>query len=134
MQKDNDIKNKFIVDESFKSDQLNQLAGRLLNWAKVTKKGEIIIHNDGSLSPDDKLRIALVARYIGHYLSGEIPESIKLVELKAIINETTQATGSRISKLEKKDKFARKVKYGTYAVRPHKIEEFITKLESRFNK
>ncbi|MCP6720415.1 MAG: hypothetical protein KJI72_03830 [Patescibacteria group bacterium] len=133
MQKNTDIKNRFIVDEDLlEKDSLNQLTEKLLKWVKVTKKGEIIFQPKGQLlSPDNKLRFALIARYIGHCFSKEISAELKVVELRNIINESSEATGSRMSKLGKKEGFARKIRYGTYAVRPHQIKEFIEEMESK---
>ncbi len=133
MQKKMDIKDRFIVDgDSFDRDYLEQLTERTLKWVKVTKKGEIVFQKEGHrLSQDNKLKFALVARYIGHQFLEGISAELRLIELRNVINESSEATGARMSRLDKKEGFARKAGYGVYVVRPHQVEKFIEEMESK---
>lgn len=131
MKNDNDIKNLLIINEDNYSKQIvEKFAERLIKYAKITKDGDIIIL-DSSLSPDDKLRIALVLRFIAHTFDNSIPETITLKELANLLSERLEAVGSRLSKIIKNENFAKKVKKGVYLVQYFVIDKLLTDLENK---
>lgn len=131
MKNDNDIKNLLIVDgDNYSKQIMEELAGRLIKYAKISKNGDIIIL-DNSLSPDDKLRIALVLRFIAHTFDDTISETITLKELSNLLSERLEAVGSRLSQVMKKENFAKKVNKGVYIVQHFVIDKFLTDLENK---
>lgn len=133
MKNDNDIKNLLIVDSDNYSKQImEEFAKKLIKYAKISKKGDIIIL-DNSLSPDDKLRVALVLRFIAHTFDNNIPETITLKELANLLSERLEAVGSRLSQVIKKENFAKKVKKGIYSVQYFVIDKFLIDLENKKN-
>lgn len=131
MKNDNDIKNLLIVDgDNYSKQIVEEFAKRLIKYAKISKNGDIIIL-DSSLSPDDKLRIALVLRFIAHTFDEAIPETITLKELSNLLSERLEAVGSRLSQVMKKENFAKKVKKGVYIVQHFVIDKFLTDLENK---
>ncbi|MDP3014428.1 MAG: hypothetical protein Q8M92_09315 [Candidatus Subteraquimicrobiales bacterium] len=131
MEDGNDIKNLLIVDGgNYSSQMVEKFARRLIKFAKISKNGDIIIL-DGSLSPDDKLRIALVLRFIAHTFNDAIPETITLKELTNLLSERLEAVGSRLSKIIKNENFAKKISKGVYSVQYFVIDKFLTDLENK---
>jgi len=133
MKNDNDIKNLLIVDgDNYSKQMMEEFAKKLIKYAKISKNGDIIIL-DSSLSPDDKLRIALVLRFIAHTFDDTIPETITLKELANLLSERIEAVGSRLSKIMKNENFAKKTKKGVYVVQHFVIDKFLTDLENKKN-
>jgi len=131
MKNDNDVKNLLIVDgDNYSRQTMEELAKRLIKYAKISKNGDIIIL-DSSLSPDDKLRIALVLRFIAHTFDDTILETITLKELANLLSERIEAVGSRLSKIIKNENFAKKTKKGVYVVQHFVIDKFLTDLENK---
>ena len=131
MKNDNDVKNLLIVDgDNYSRQTMEELAKRLIKYAKISKNGDIIIL-DSSLSPDDKLRIALVLRFIAHTFDDTILETITLKELANLLSERIEAVGSRLSKIIKNENFAKKTKKGVYVVQHFVIDKFLTALENK---
>lgn len=130
MSDDRDIKRLLIVDDADYSKQMaEKLAERIIKYAKISKKGDIIIL-DNTLSPDDKLRLALTLRFIAHTFDSNISETITLKELAILLSERLEAVGSRLSKIMKNENFAKKIKRGIYSVQYFVIDKFITNLEN----
>lgn len=133
MKNDNDVKNLLIVDgDNYSKQTMEELAKRLIKYAKISKNGDIIIL-DSSLSPDDKLRISLVLRFIAHTFDDTILETITLKELANLLSERIEAVGSRLSKIIKNENFAKKTKRGVYVVQHFVIDKFLTDLENKKN-
>lgn len=131
MKNDNDIKNLLIVDgDNYSKQMMEEFAKKLIKYAKISKSGDIIIL-DRSLSPDDKLRIALVLRFIAHTFDDTIPETITLKELANLLSERLEAVGSRLSQIMKKENFAKKVNKGVYMAQHFVIDKFLTDLENK---
>jgi len=131
MKNDNDIKNLLIVDgDNYSRQIMEEFAKKLIKYAKISKNGDIIIL-DNSLSPDNKLKIAFVLRFIAHTFDNNIPETITLKELANLLSERLEAEGTRLSQIMKKENFAKKVKKGVYLVQYFVIDKFITDLENK---
>lgn len=131
MKNDNDVKNLLIVDgDNYSKEVIKKITERLIKYGKISKKGDIIII-ESSLSPDDKLRIALVLRFIAHTFDNDIPETITLKELANLLSERMEAVGSRLSKIMKNENFAKKITKGVYLVQYFVIDKFLTNLENK---
>jgi hypothetical protein len=131
MENDNDIEKQLIVDdENYSKERAKKIAEKIIKYGKITKKGEILIL-DNSLSPDDKLRLSLVLRFIAHIFNSEIPEAITLKELSLILSERLEAVGSRLSQIIKNENFARKFKKGVYVAQYFAIDKFLESLNKK---
>lgn len=131
MKNDNDIKNLLIIDgDNYSRQVMEEFARKLIKYAKISKNGDIIIL-DSYLSPDDKLRISLVLRFIAHTFDDTIPKTITLKELSNLLSERLEAVGSRLSQIMKKENFAKKVNKGVYMVQHFVIDKFLTDLENK---
>lgn len=130
MTHDKDIKSLLIVDDADYSKQMaEKFAEKIIKYAKISKKGDIIIL-DNLLSPDDKLRLSLTLRLIAHTFDNNIPETITLKELAGVLSERLEAVGSRLSKIMKNENFAKKVKKGVYSAQYFVIDKFLNNLEN----
>lgn len=130
MSNEKDIRNQFIVDEEqYTKDKVQKYAEKALKYAKIAKNGQILIENH-ALPTDDKIKLCLVVRYIAHSFDDQIPVSASLSEIQKIVQESTEAVGSRLSQIVKSG-FAKKLERGIYQVMPHKIEGFLDQLDNR---
>lgn len=128
MENDNDISKQLIVDdENYSIERAKKMAEKIVKYGKITKKGDILII-DNSLSPDNKLRLSLVLRFIAHIFNNDIPETITLKELSIILSERLEAVGSRLSQIIKKELFAKKVEKGVYMAQHFAIDKFLDNL------
>lgn len=131
MENDKDIEKMLIVDEGEYSQSLNKrLAEKIIKYVKISKNGDIIIL-DNTLSPDDKLRLALAVRFIAHSFDNSIPETITLKELTILLSERLEAVGSRLSKIIKNENFAKKIKKGIYSAQYFVLDKYLTGLENK---
>jgi len=123
-----DLKNKFIVDESHVRQNTERFIEKALKYGRVSKGGDMII-DKAHLSQDNTLRLALVLRYLGHSLDETIPETVRPSELTKVMGERIESVGSRLSQLAKNG-FVKKSGYGQYVVQPYKVEKFLDDLEA----
>ncbi|MFA5961312.1 MAG: hypothetical protein WC848_01345 [Parcubacteria group bacterium] len=127
MTNEKEIENMFIVDENeYTKEKVKKYAEKALKYAKIAKNGQILIENN-ELPSDEKIKLCLVVRFIAHNFDSGIQSSATLSEIQKIIQERTQATGSRLSKIVRSG-FAKKIERGVYQVMPHKIEFFLDNL------
>jgi hypothetical protein len=123
-----DIKKKFIVEESDIRQDTEKLIEKALNYGRVSKNGDIIIDKN-KLSQDNTVRLALVLRFLAHSIDETISESIRPTELTKVLGERVESVGSRLSQLAKVG-FAKKSSYGQYVVHHYKVEKFFDELDS----
>jgi hypothetical protein len=118
----NDIVNKFIVDETqYTSEKVQKYAEKALKYARITKDGKILFENN-NIASIDKLRISLAVRFIGHSFDHNIPDTLSANEAKSILShESDDAIRARMSQLMKEG-FAKKEGPGVLRIYPHKIE------------
>ncbi|MDD4411835.1 MAG: hypothetical protein PHO58_05020 [Bacilli bacterium] len=129
MKNENDIKNSFIVDEDvYTKEKVKKYAEKALEYAKITKDGQVLIENH-NIPSDEKIKLCLVVRFIAHNFDSKISSSVTLSEMQKIIQESTEAVGSRLSKIVKLG-FAKKIERAVYQVMPHKIEIILDDLSS----
>lgn len=123
------IAKEFIVnEEDYSKSWAEKIAERALKHMKISKEGKPLIENDAA-SPDEKLKLALVGRFIAHSFSEEIPSEVTIKEVEDVLpNESYYAVGARMSKIANSG-FATKKGRGKYVVQPYKIEPFLDSLE-----
>src|SRR3989344_4887075 len=124
-----DIKSQFIVSAEVSAQRIEELAKRALTYGRITEAGLVVI-DDKSLTQDDKLRLALVIRFIASKLDDSISPTLRPLELVDVLHERLEAVGSRLSKLAKNG-FAKRVEHGQYSVLPYRIEVFLDGLDMR---
>ncbi|MHA1657851.1 MAG: hypothetical protein ACTSUT_01850 [Promethearchaeota archaeon] len=131
MKNDKEIKDLLFIDEDNCSEiMMRQFAEKVIKYAKITKRGDIIFLNN-TLSQDDKLRLSIVLKFIAHTFDNNILETITLKEVSELLSERIEAVGSRLSKAIKEENFAKKIKKGVYKVQYFVIDKFLTDLENR---
>lgn len=123
-----ELKNKFIVDETTTRKDTEQLIEKALKYGRVSKSGDIII-DQVKLSQDNILKLALVLRFLAHGIDESITESLRPTELTKVMGERVESVGSRLSQLAKSG-FAKKSGYGQYIVHNYKVDKFLDELES----
>ena len=129
MKNEKEIRNSFIVDEeSYTKEKVQKYAEKALKYAKITKNGQILIENH-NLPSDEKIKLCLAVRFIAHNFDKDIQSSVTLSEMQKIIQESTEAVGSRLSKIVRSG-FAKKIERAVYQILPHKIETFLDNLSS----
>lgn len=129
MKNENDIRNSFIVDEdAYTKERVKKYAEKALKYAKITKDGQILIENY-NLPSDEKIKLCLAVRFIAHNFDNKISPSVSLSEMQKIIQESTEAVGSRLSKIVKSG-FAKKIERAVYQIVPYKIEIILDNLSS----
>lgn len=126
---ENSMKNQFIVSDDQYSGNIDVLAKRVLVYGKITEK-EQFIFLDKSLSGNNMIKLALVIKFIANAYNNKIPVFIRPTELTDATGQRTEAIGSILSNLVKKEGFAKKISRGQYVVCDHKIESFLNLLES----
>ena len=133
MMNDDDIEKQLIVNsDDYSKDRARKIASRLIKFGKISKTGDIILIGT-SLSPDDKIRLSLVLRFIAHIFNDQIPETITLKELTGVLSERMEAVGSRLSQIIKNENFAKKIMKGEYIVHNFMIDRFLINLEDKDN-
>lgn len=123
-----ELKRKFIVDESDIRQDTEKLIEKALKYGRVSKNGDIIVDKN-KLSQDNTTRLALVLRFLAHGIDETIPESIRPTELTKVLGERVESVGSRLSQLAKAG-FAKKSGYGQYVVHHYKVDKFLDELDS----
>jgi len=123
-----DLRSKFIVDEESVKKSTTQLIEKALKYGRVSKNGDVII-DQSNLSQDNKLKLALILRFLAHSLDETISESVRPTELTRIMGERIESVGSRLSKLAKEN-FVKKSGYGQYVVQHYRIQKFFDDLEN----
>lgn len=126
-----DVSGLFFVDaEDYSKKQVEDLARRILPFAKMSRTGGVFIENN-SLPPVLKLKLALACRFIANVLDEKISSNMTITELNVILpNESPKAISARMSDLSKKAGFTKKAGVGSFAIYPHKIGTIIEELEN----
>jgi hypothetical protein len=125
-----ELKEKFIVDEEIDEKRIEELVERALLFCKVTKNGSIIIEST-ELSSPEKIKLALVARFLANKLDSSISPEVNGDELSSSLMIAKDQVSARL-KDAKDEKFAQRTSKGVYAVNPLKIGEFLTSLENKY--
>jgi hypothetical protein len=123
-----ELKKKFIVEEKLDEKRIGNFVERTLPFCKVTKDGMIIIEIKG-LKALEKVKLALVARFLANKLDNSIPAEISNGELSTSLSIPEDQIRARMAELGE-EKFATQVKRGLHQANPLQIERVIEELES----
>jgi hypothetical protein len=123
-----ELKKKFIVEENLDEKRVTNYVERILPFCKMSKDGMIIIEAKDLTTPQ-KVKLALVARFLANYLDKSIPIEISNEELSTSLSVPEDQIAARIAEL-REDKFAIPVKRGLHQANPLQIEKSIAELEN----
>jgi hypothetical protein len=124
------LKERFIISEKIDEKRIKEFVERLLPFCKVTKSGGIIIENP-RLTTLEKVKVALIARFLANSLDSEISPEVNGEELSNSLMIPKNQVLARLKEL-KDEKFAFRVSKGVYRVNPFKIEDFLKELENKY--
>ncbi|MGA3191144.1 MAG: hypothetical protein ABSD73_01365 [Candidatus Bathyarchaeia archaeon] len=127
-----ELKKKFIVEEKLDEKRVTNYVERILPFCKISKDG-MVIAEAKDLKSLQKVKLALVARYLANYLDKNIPAEVTNEELSTSLIIPEDQIAARIAEL-REDKFAIPVKRGSHQANPLQIEEFIAELENTHQK
>lgn len=137
MEKEHDIEGFFVENEDkFTEEQLLKSISKLKRYAKLIGSDGRVHIEDKALSGTDKLKVFLVARYLGSEL-GKIKPELKINEnIKAINMDDVSSflsidkdnARARMSALVQEG-FARRPVKGKIEVEPFQVERFLDQLE-----
>lgn len=134
-----EIGKKFILEEDMKHENLKELIGRIMEFAKVDSKGYVLIIDSKKLRIVDKIMIVLITRYLANKLQKElqkkisIKEEVSIKEFEDMLKEKKAVIAARLKDL-RKDKKIIDIKKGLYKVSPYSVEEYIEYLETKWKK
>ena len=128
--REEELKDRFIVDEKFDKKKVEKFVERLLPFCKVTKTGAILLERDDFTSTE-KIKIALVARFLANSLDESISAEVNSEELSNNLMIPKNQVVARLKEL-KDERFAFRVSRGIYKVNPLKINDFLNNIESKY--
>jgi hypothetical protein len=123
------LRNEFIVDQNkYAIDDIPEQVKKLLRFVKVGSEGKVFIEKR-DMSPDVRLKLILVARFLASKLQNEIKADISIEELSQYSYLDKDQVRARMSKIVG-EKFANREKRGVFSVLPFKIRKFIDELDT----
>jgi hypothetical protein len=122
------IKERFIVSDEIEQKILEKFIERLLAFCKVTESGRVIVERT-DITNENKIRLAIVARYLASRIETQISPRITSKELSDYLLMPQNQVNSRLKELKDK-KIINFVERGVYEADPTKIESFIKELEN----
>lgn len=125
-----DLKKRFIVDEKVDEKRIREFVERVLPFCRVTKNGGIILEKN-KLTTAEKVKIALVARFLAHSLDDEIPAEVGVGELSNSLLIPKDQVTARLKELKDKG-IAFRVGKGVYKVNLVRIDEILKNLENKY--
>ncbi|RLI82989.1 hypothetical protein DRP07_04215 [Archaeoglobales archaeon] len=128
-----ELKNKWIIDEKvFDERKIAQYVNRLMKYCRITKAGEIDLTEVGEkFTLKDKIKLALVARFIASKLEESISPSLSAQEISNFFVADKMQVSARLKEI-KDERLSIREKKGTYRVIPTKIEKILKELESKY--
>jgi hypothetical protein len=120
------IKDRFIIPKKLDNQKIESYAERLLPFCTVYDDGEIAL-GDKKLTTLEKVKLALITRYLAHELDEKIPSEVTNEELVNCLNIPRDQIIARL-KDARDEKFAIASEKGTIAL-PIKIGDFLNELE-----
>ncbi len=118
---------KFIVSDDQDQRVTEELIKKAIKYGRISESGSVIIDTD--LSRDNKAKLSLALRFLGHSLNDTIPSTLRPIELSRILGERVEAAGSRLSELSRSG-FAKRVGHGLYEIQVYKLEKLFDDLVS----
>lgn len=125
-----DLKKKFIVEENLEEKKLVGYVERILPFCKISKSGGIILemHEATAL---EKVKLALVARFLANHLEGSISPEVNPEELSRNLDIPKDQVYARLKEL-KDDRFAVTSDKGIYRVNTFEIGKFLDEIEGKY--
>ena len=128
-----ELKSKWIIDEKrFDERKIRQYIKRLLNYCKITKKGEVdLTEKSEKFSLIDKVKLALTARFVASKLDNSISETVSAKEIsKFFLVDKLQVVARLKEAID--EKFAFRDKKGVYKLNPSRLDAFLDNLEKKY--
>lgn len=129
---DEDLKNRFIVDENPDDKKIEGYVKRIMPYCKTTKKGAIIFVNE-DIKSLDKVKASLVVRYLANHAEPAIPSEIMADEFESLLDIPKTQVYARLKDV-RDEKFVTVSEKGGYRVKPHEIAKFLDKLDEKYGK
>jgi hypothetical protein len=127
-----DLKKKFIVDDSFDEKKLAEYVGRLLPFCKISKSGEILVEIEQATTVE-KVKLGLAARFVANNLQKEIPSEIDADDLSKFLDIPKNQVAARLNEL-KDNKFAISVERGLFSINPRALSPFLDEMEAKYRR
>jgi hypothetical protein len=126
-----DLKKRFIVEENLEEKKVVGYIERLLPFCKVTKNGDILL-GAKALTTLEKVKTALIARYLANHLEPTIPSEITPEELSNMLDIPRDQINARLKDV-RDEKFAINFEGGKYRAKPFEIGRFLETLEKKYS-
>lgn len=128
-----ELKNKWVIDEkAFDEKKIAQYVKRLMRYCKITKTGEVDLTELGDkFTLKDKIKLALVARFIASKLDESIKPFLSAREISNFFMVDKMQVSARLKEI-RDEKLSIREKKGIYRVIPTKIEKILKELESKY--
>lgn len=120
-----ELREKFIVEEEFKKDQLLDYIEDILDYCKVLKDGEVYIEKN-NLTNMDKAGLTVIARYLASQLDEDISEEVSIDTIVESTNIERDQASARAADLVRKN-YIKRIERGMYKAIPPSIPRFIKK-------
>lgn len=127
-----DLKNSFFVDENLEDKKIEEYTRRIMPYCRPNKQGEPVFGNQ-DIKSLDRIKAFLVVRYIANHLEPSIPSEIMPAEFVKLLDIPKKQVAARLKDI-RDDKFADVTDSGSYRVKPHKISNFLDKLDEKYGK
>jgi hypothetical protein len=124
------IRKRFIVDENLDEKKIEGYAERLLPFCKVTKNGGISL-SERPVTTLEKVKIALVTRFLANSLEQSIPAEITAEELSNSLEIPRDQINARLKDV-RDSKFGSVSDNGKYKAKPIEVVKFIDELEKKY--
>jgi len=125
-----DLKKRFIVEENLEEKKTSGYIERLLPFCKISNSGDILL-GEKALTTLEKVKIALVARYLANHIEPSISAEITPEELVTCLDISKEQIFARLKDV-RDDKFAHGSGNSGYKVKPLEIGKFLDELEKKY--
>lgn len=125
-----EIKKKFIVQQNLEQKRIVEYTERLLPFCTITENGEVLITKK-ELKTLEKVKVALIARYLANRLESKISNEVSPDELALYLDVPKDQINARL-KDARDDKFANTSDKGLSSVNPLRIGSFLEELEKKY--
>jgi hypothetical protein len=127
----NELKEKFLVNDEFRSERLESLILKALPHCVVQKNGIVEIKRLG-LSGKDQVKLVLAARLIASKLDESVTEDVTAEQLAEYTGLPKNQAAARAKECFD-ERYAARCARGSYKARPLKAEEFLDGLAQAKN-
>jgi len=121
-----ELKKKFIVNETYETERLKNDVERLLRHCRITRQGRVII-TAGKLTTKQKIGLVISARFIANKLQKSIPENVTAEEISKYTYIQKPGVSRKTTELVN-EAFVFRPEPATYRANPARIDEFLDTL------